>query len=76
LLEPVEVAKYAEPFGSMGFMVQATGQIGSTLKNAFEISVPVLSGNRVDYRDHHKFFEKAREYFPSRATQDLSRRLQ
>jgi len=59
---PVDVVKYAEAFGAVGFMVDAPDQIGSTLKKAFEIPGPVLIGIRVDYRDNHKLFEKVHEH--------------
>jgi acetolactate synthase-1/2/3 large subunit len=59
---PVNVVKYAEAFGAVGFMVDAPDQIGPTLKKAFEIPGPVLIGIRVDYRDNHKLFEKVHEH--------------
>jgi len=59
---PIDVVKYAEAFGAVGFMINAADQIGATLKKAFEISGPVLIGIRVDYRDNHKLFEKAHEH--------------
>jgi acetolactate synthase-1/2/3 large subunit len=59
---PVDVVKYAEAFGAVGFMVQTPDQIGPTLKKAFEIPGPVLIGIRVDYRDNHKLFEKVHEH--------------
>jgi hypothetical protein len=59
---PVDVVKYAEAFGAVGFMVDAPDQIGPTLKKAFEIPGPVLIGIRVDYRDNHKLFEKVHEH--------------
>jgi acetolactate synthase I/II/III large subunit len=59
---PVDVVKYAEAFGAAGFMVETPGQIGPTLKRAFEIAGPVLIGIRVDYRDNHKLFEKVHEH--------------
>jgi acetolactate synthase-1/2/3 large subunit len=39
-LGPVDVVKYAEAFGAVGFMVDAPDQIGPTLKKAFEILGP------------------------------------
>jgi acetolactate synthase-1/2/3 large subunit len=59
---PVDVVKYAEAFGAAGFMVEASDQIGPTLKKAFEIPGPVLIGIQVDYRDNHKLFDKVHEY--------------
>jgi acetolactate synthase-1/2/3 large subunit len=59
---PVDVVKYAEAFGAVGFMVETPDQIGPTLKKAFEIPGPVLIGIRVDYRDNHKLFEKVHEH--------------
>jgi acetolactate synthase I/II/III large subunit len=59
---PVDVVKYAEAFGAVGFMIDAPDQIGPTLKKAFEIPGPVLIGIRVDYRDNHKLFEKVHEH--------------
>ena len=59
---PVDVVKYAEAFGAVGFMVDAPDQIGSTLKKAFEIPGPVLIGIRVYYRDNQKLFEKVHEH--------------
>jgi acetolactate synthase I/II/III large subunit len=59
---PVDVVKYAEPFGAAGLMINAPDQIGTTLKKAFEVPGPVLIGIRVDYRDNHKLFEKVHEY--------------
>jgi acetolactate synthase-1/2/3 large subunit len=59
---PVDVVKYAEAFGAVGFMVDTPDQIGPTLKKAFEITGPVLIGIRVDYRDNHKLFEKVHEH--------------
>ena len=59
---PVDVVKYAEAFGAVGFMVDTADQIGPTLKRAFEMTGPVLIGIRVDYRDNHKLFEKAHEH--------------
>jgi acetolactate synthase I/II/III large subunit len=59
---PVDVVKYAEAFGAVGFMIEAPDQIGQTLKKAFEIAGPVLTGIRVDYRDNHKLFEKVHEH--------------
>jgi acetolactate synthase-1/2/3 large subunit len=58
---PVDVVKYAEAFGAVGFMIKAPHQIGQTLKKAFEIPGPVLIGLRVDYRDNHKLFEDVHE---------------
>jgi len=58
---PVDVVKYAEAFGAVGFMIEAPYQIGQTLKKAFEIPGPVLIGLRVDYRDNHKLFENVHE---------------
>jgi acetolactate synthase-1/2/3 large subunit len=58
---PVNVVKYAEAFGAVGFMIDAADQIGPTLKTAFEIPGPVLIGIRVDYRDNHKLFEMVDE---------------
>jgi acetolactate synthase-1/2/3 large subunit len=58
---PVDVVKYAEAFGAVGFMIEAPHQIGQTLKKAFEIPGPVLIGLRVDYRDNHKLFEDVHE---------------
>jgi acetolactate synthase-1/2/3 large subunit len=58
---PVDVVKYAEAFGTVGFMIEAPHQIGQTLKKAFEIPGPVLIGLRVDYRDNHKLFEDVHE---------------
>lgn len=59
---PVDVVKYAEAFGAVGFMIEAPDQIGQTLKKAFEIPGPVLIGIRVDYRDNHKLFENVHEH--------------
>jgi acetolactate synthase I/II/III large subunit len=59
---PVDVVKYAEAFGAVGFMVDTPEQIGPTLKKAFEVTGPVLIGIRVDYRDNHKLFEKVHEH--------------
>jgi acetolactate synthase-1/2/3 large subunit len=59
---PVDVVKYAEAFGAVGFMIEAPHQIGQTLKKAFEIPGPVLIGLRVDYRDNHKLFENVHEH--------------
>src|SRR5580698_3921967 len=58
---PVDIVKYAEAFGAVGFMIDAPDQIGPTIKRAFEMSGPVLIGIRVDYRDNHKLFEKMQE---------------
>jgi len=59
---PVDVVKYAQAFGAVGFMIEAPDQIGPTLKKAFETHGPVLIGIRVDYRDNHKLFEKVHEH--------------
>ena len=59
---PVDVVKYADAFGAVGFMIESPDQIGSILKRAFEIPGPVLIGIRVDYRDNHKLFEKVHEH--------------
>ena len=59
---PVDVVKYAESFGAVGFMVDTPDQIGPTLNKAFDIPGPVLIGIRVDYRDNHKLFEKVQEH--------------
>jgi acetolactate synthase I/II/III large subunit len=59
---PVDVVKYAEAFGAVGFMIDAPDNIGPILRKAFEIPGPVLIGIRVDYRDNHKLFEKVHEY--------------
>jgi acetolactate synthase I/II/III large subunit len=59
---PVDVVKYAEAFGAVGFLVEVPDQIGPTLKRAFESPGPVLIGIRVDYRDNHKLFETVHEY--------------
>ncbi len=58
---PVDIVKYADAFGAVGFMVDAPDRIGPTLKKAFEIPGPVLIGIRVDYRDNHKLFERVHE---------------
>jgi acetolactate synthase I/II/III large subunit len=58
----VDVVKYAEAFGAVGFMIEAPDQIGPTLKKAFEIPGPVLIGIQVDYRDNHKLFDKVHEH--------------
>lgn len=60
---PVDVVKYAEAFGAIGFMINAPDQIGSILKKAFEIPGPVLIGIQVDYRDNHRLFEKYMSIF-------------
>jgi acetolactate synthase-1/2/3 large subunit len=62
-LGPVDVVKYAEGFGTVGFMVDPPDQFGSTLKKTFEIPGPVLIRIRVDYRDNHKLFEKVLSTF-------------
>lgn len=62
---PVDVVKYAEAFGAVGFMIDAPNQIGPVLRKAYEAVGPVLIGIRVDYRDNHKLFEKAHEYLLS-----------
>jgi acetolactate synthase-1/2/3 large subunit len=59
---PVDIVKYADAFGAVGFMIEAPDQIGPTLRKAFEIPGPVLIGIRVDYRDNHKLFEKVHEH--------------
>ena len=59
---PVDVVKYADAFGAVGFMIDAPNQIGPVLRKAFEIPGPVLIGIRVDYRDNHKLFEQAHEH--------------
>jgi acetolactate synthase I/II/III large subunit len=59
---PVDVVKYAEAFGAVGFMVEMPDQIWSTLKKVFEIPGPVLIGIRVDYRDNYKLFENVHEH--------------
>jgi acetolactate synthase I/II/III large subunit len=59
---PVDVVKYAEAFGAVGFMIEAPYQIGQTLRKAFEIPGPVLIGLQVDYRDNHKLFENVHEH--------------
>ena len=59
---PVDVVKYAEAFGAVGFMIDTPDQIGPVLKKAFEIAGPVLIGIRVDYRDNHKLFDRVHEH--------------
>ena len=59
---PVDVVKYAEAFGAIGFMIETPDQIGPTLRKAFEIPGPVLIGIQVDYRDNRKLFEKIHEH--------------
>jgi acetolactate synthase I/II/III large subunit len=59
---PVDVVKYAEAFGAVGFMVDSPEQIGPVLRKAFEMPGPILIGIRVDYRDNHKLFEKVHEH--------------
>jgi acetolactate synthase-1/2/3 large subunit len=59
---PVDIVKYAEAFGAVGFMVDTPDQLGPILQKAFEIPGPVLIGIRVDYRDNHKLFEKVHEH--------------
>ncbi len=59
---PVDVVKYAEAFGAVGFKVDTHHQLGPILQKAFEIPGPVLIGIRVDYRDNHKLFEKVHEH--------------
>jgi acetolactate synthase-1/2/3 large subunit len=59
---PVDVVKYAEAFGAVGFMVDTPDQLGPILQKAFEIPGPVLIGIRVDYRDNHKLFERVHEH--------------
>ena len=55
---PVDVVKYGEAFGAVGFMVDTPDQIAPTLKKAFELPGPVLIGIGVDYRENHKLFAK------------------
>jgi hypothetical protein len=38
------------------------GEMGPTLKRAFETLGPVLVGVHVDYRDNHKLFEHVHEH--------------
>jgi len=59
---PINVVKYAEAFGAIGFMIETPDQIGPILKKAFEIPGPVLIGIQVDYRDNHKLFDKVHEH--------------
>lgn len=59
---PVDVVKYAEAFGAIGFMIHAPDQIQPVLRKAFETPGPVLIGIRVDYRDNHKLFENVHEH--------------
>jgi acetolactate synthase-1/2/3 large subunit len=59
---PVDVVKYAEAFGTTGIMIDSPEQIGPQLRKAFEVPGPVLIGVRVDYRDNHLLFDKAREH--------------
>jgi len=59
---PIDVVKYAEAFGAVGFMIDAPDEIGPVLRKAFEVPGPVLIGIRVDYRDNHELFEKINEH--------------
>jgi|HubBroStandDraft_1064217.scaffolds.fasta_scaffold217864_2 acetolactate synthase-1/2/3 large subunit len=72
---PVDLVKYAEAFGAVGFMIEAPDQIGQTLKKAFEIPGPVLIGIRVDYRDNHKLFENSHEHLLDFSTNPSLREL-
>jgi acetolactate synthase-1/2/3 large subunit len=58
---PVDVVRYAEAFGAAGLMIGSPGEIGPTLRKAFETPGPVLVGVHVDYRDNHKLFEHVHE---------------
>jgi acetolactate synthase I/II/III large subunit len=59
---PVDVVKYAEAFGAIGYMVNTPDEIGPVLRKAFEVSGPVLIGIQVDYRDNHILFESVHEH--------------
>ncbi|HEV8060124.1 MAG TPA: acetolactate synthase AlsS [Gemmataceae bacterium] len=59
---PVDVVKYAEAFGAIGYLITAPDEIGPVLRKAFEAAGPVLIGVRVDYRDNHLLFEKVHEH--------------
>src|SRR5580700_1269768 len=59
---PVDVVRYAEAFGAAGLMIGSPGEIGPTLRKAFETPGPVLVGVHVDYRDNHKLFEKVHDH--------------
>jgi len=58
---PLDPVKYAEAFGAHGFIIHSPDQITSVLKQAFDISGPVLIGVHVDYHDNHKLFEQVNE---------------
>jgi acetolactate synthase-1/2/3 large subunit len=59
---PVDVVRYAEAFGAVGYMINSPNDIGRVLRKAFEIPGPVLIGIHVDYRDNHILFEKIHEH--------------
>jgi acetolactate synthase I/II/III large subunit len=59
---PVDVVKYADAFGAIGYMVNTPDEIGPVLRKAFEVSGPVLIGIQVDYRDNHLLFESVHEH--------------
>jgi acetolactate synthase-1/2/3 large subunit len=59
---PIDVVKYAEAFGAIGYMIKSPEEIGAVLRKAFEAWGPVLIGIQVDYRDNHLLFEKVHEH--------------
>lgn len=59
---PVDVVKYAEAFGAVGYMAKTPDEIGSILRKAFEATGPVLIGIPVDYRDNYLLFENVHEH--------------
>jgi len=58
---PVDYLKYAEACGAKGLNISNPGEIGSTLRRAFELQGPVLVTVNVDYSENSREFEHLRK---------------
>jgi acetolactate synthase-1/2/3 large subunit len=57
---PVDYVKYAEACGAKGLTISKSSEIGSMLRQAFELQGPVLVAVNVDYSENAVQFEQLR----------------
>jgi acetolactate synthase I/II/III large subunit len=53
----VDIVKFAESFGAIGYRIQSAAELLPTLKKALEQKGPVLIEVPIDYSDNPKLFE-------------------
>jgi acetolactate synthase-1/2/3 large subunit len=54
---PVDIVGFAEAFGAKGLKIETPYQVSATIKEALEMTGPVIIGIPVDYRNNHQLME-------------------